>query len=109
MSESKCKECGKALNEEDYVFMGYCEDCYNKNESNNENIKNTKLTNNQKANIFTIIVVIIIAIIVFASNSGSNNKSKWDSLTKEEKQWYKDNYGDGQYDKYKKAIDNYKK
>lgn len=39
----------------------------------------------------------------------NNSPSKWDSLTKEEKQWYKDNYGDGQYKKYKDAVDSYKK
>lgn len=26
----KCKKCSAELNEEDYVFMGYCEDCYAK-------------------------------------------------------------------------------
>lgn len=26
----KCKICGENLNEEDYIFMGYCEKCYNK-------------------------------------------------------------------------------
>ena len=25
----KCETCGKDLKEEDYVFMGYCEECYN--------------------------------------------------------------------------------
>lgn len=25
-----CKKCGKKLGKEDYVFMGYCEKCYNK-------------------------------------------------------------------------------
>ena len=31
MEESKCKKCGKELQEEDFVFMGYCEECYNQN------------------------------------------------------------------------------
>lgn len=28
--KSTCKKCGKKLGKEDYVFMGYCENCYNK-------------------------------------------------------------------------------
>ncbi len=41
-------------------------------------------------------------------NVSSEKSNRWDSLTKEEKQWYEDNYGDGQYEKYKDAIDSYK-
>lgn len=28
--KNACKKCGKKLGKEDYVFMGYCEKCYNK-------------------------------------------------------------------------------
>ena len=65
-----------------------------------------------KGYIIATIVGIACIIGFFICSCNVPNKSKtnkWDSLTKEEKQWYEDNYGDGQYDKYKKAIDNYKK
>ena len=38
---NQCKKCEKALQEEDYVFMGYCENCYNQ-------IHNISTTNNQE-------------------------------------------------------------
>ena len=28
----KCKKCGKDLKEDDYVFMGFCEQCFEKYE-----------------------------------------------------------------------------
>lgn len=56
---------------------------------------------------FVGLAAIIIAVVILA-NSGSGSKSEWDKLSKDEKEWYKDNYGSGQYDSYKDAINNYK-
>ncbi len=62
-----------------------------------------------------IVAAIILAFLFFAfsfiSESGSSagsSSNKWDELTEEEKDWYRDNYGDGQYDKYQNAINDYK-
>ena len=43
-----------------------------------------------------------------AGCNDDKKESEWGKLSKEEKQWYKDNYGDGQYDDYKKAMENYR-
>ena len=53
------------------------------------------------------LVACIIAVVILAC-SGSDGDSDWDKLSKDEKEWYKDNYGSGQYDSYKDAINNYK-
>lgn len=61
----------------------------------------------------TIIIAIVIAIIViaigFATSGSSSKKSKWDSLTKEQKSWYKQTYGGGKSEAIDKAISDYKK
>ena len=78
---------------------------------NNNNSKQTK-------NVTIGIVLIIIGIIGFGAylgtsmSSGSSSSSKsdrWDSLSKEEQQWYERNYGGGKSEQYRKAIDDYKK
>ena len=59
-------------------------------------------------------ICVIIAIIgilggvvcLFASSPAP--KSKWDSLSDEEQEWYERNYGDGKMDDINDAIDNYK-
>lgn len=55
------------------------------------------------------IAMTLLAVInpSFDSNS-TPKKNDYSNLTKEEKQWYQDNYGDGQYEKYKDAVNNYK-
>lgn len=55
----------------------------------------------------TILAIAGIGIIVSENSSGSSNK--WESLTKEEKKWYQDNYGNGKSEQYTKAIEDYKK
>jgi hypothetical protein len=37
--------------------------------------------------------------------SSSKSSSKWDSLTKEEKEWYERNYGNGKSEAYDKVIE----
>ena len=61
--------------------------------------------------IATVIFVIIALIVGFASSSSSssNRKSKWDSLSKEEKAWYEKSYGGGKSKAIDKAITDYKK
>ena len=74
MQSNQCKKCGKALQEEDYVFMGYCENCYNQihNISTTNNQENTK-SNTSKENKVKHRGYIIIAsifsgfLIVFGS------------------------------------------
>lgn len=70
-----------------------------------------------KKNITIGIVLITVGIIAFgaylgtsmSSGSGSSSKGdRWDSLSKEEKQWYERNYGGGKSEQYRKAIDDYK-
>ena len=56
-----------------------------------------------------IVGTIVLSIIVYAVVlDGSGQSSSWDNLSEEEKDWYRDNFGDGQYDKYQDAIDKYK-
>lgn len=50
-------------------------------------------------------MVIGVASCSIASKGSS---SEWDSLSDSEKAWYHENYGNGQYDEYRKAIDDYK-
>ena len=56
------------------------------------------------------IVALVLAIVFFviAVSDGSSSGSSWDKLSKEEKEWYVRNYGNGQYDKYQNAINDYK-
>ena len=65
-----------------------------------------------KGRIISIIVAIVcsIAFIICIVSAwiGDSGSSKWDDLSDKEKEWYKENYGDGQYDKYKDAINDYK-
>ena len=56
---------------------------------------------------FTGIASIIFMVIVFSFGSKPSSSSRWDKLSKSEKQWYEDNYGNGQYDAIRDAIDNY--
>ena len=75
---------------------------------NLEKNKNTDKSTVVKMFIVGIILTVIgIRLLVGANSSGSS--SKWDSLTKEEKQWYTDNYGNGKGEQYQKAIEDYKK
>ncbi len=49
------------------------------------------------------------SFMIFDSGSSSSSKGdRWDSLSKEEKQWYERNYGGGKSEQYRKAIDEYK-
>ena len=55
-----------------------------------------------------LVFIVIVAIIVLAIVLGDNGDREWDDLSDEEKEWYHNNYGSGQYDKYKDAINDYK-
>lgn len=55
------------------------------------------------------IVVLLFGLLIGLTGCGSSSStSKWDSLTKEEKQWYKRNYGGGKSQEINKAIKDYK-
>lgn len=58
---------------------------------------------------FIIEVAIIIALGIIALNLffEPQPKSRWDSLSDEEQEWYEDNYGDGKMDDINDAIDDY--
>ena len=62
--------------------------------------------------VFTAVGIIILLIFSFSlmgiDGCSTQSNNEYDNLTDEEKQWYQDNYGNGQYDKYKDAIDEYK-
>jgi len=61
---------------------------------------------------------LILAVVLFfiacggivACNllDGGGSKSSWDILSDDEKDWYRDNYGNGQYEQYQDAINDYK-
>lgn len=51
------------------------------------------------------IVVMLIGLFVFGGLG--NDSSQWNSLSDDKKEWYQDNYGDGQYDDIQNAIDDY--
>lgn len=53
-----------------------------------------------------VLFIVFLAVDVSSGSGGSSNR--WDDLTDEEKDWYRDNYGNGQYDKYQDAINDYK-
>ena len=55
-----------------------------------------------------LLVPVIIILLLFGSCVSNNSTSRWDSLSDKEKQWYKDNYGNGKSDAYDKAIEDYK-
>jgi len=55
----------------------------------------------------TISIICIVVSFISGCIACDDGPSKWDKLTKEEKEWYKNNYGNGQYDDYKGAIDDY--
>lgn len=57
--------------------------------------------------IIAIILAIVFLVVSIVNNSGGS-ESEWDKLSEEEKDWYRDNYGNGQYEKYQDAIDDYK-
>lgn len=59
--------------------------------------------------IIAIVIAIIVIAIGFATSGSSSKKSKWDSLTKEQKSWYKQTYGGGKSEAIDKAISDYKK
>lgn len=65
----------------------------------------------KKSEVITIIIVLaIIAIIAIPIVWGfiDDDGDKWNSLSDEEKEWYIDNYGDGQYDEIQDAISDYR-
>lgn len=78
------------------------------NEMNN-NKTNSSQENSKLIAIAIIAAVVFIAIICGALGGSSKSKSKWDSLSKDEKAWYERNYGNGKAEKINKAIKDYKK
>lgn len=59
--------------------------------------------------VFFIAIACFVGVALSAENR-DNRKSdsgRWDSLSEEEKEWYHDNYGDGQYDDIQDAISDY--
>ena len=65
----------------------------------------------KKRKVKYIVIGVLLFVFVFgrivSCMGGDSNGSSWDKLSKEEKEWYHNNYGNGQYDKYKDAINNY--
>lgn len=64
------------------------------------------------------VVLVVVAIVgcigflgslIWSWSDTSDTTSSWDKLSDEEKDWYHRNYGNGQYEKYQSAIDDYKK
>ena len=53
------------------------------------------------------VIFILMAIYVFACDNDPG-KSEYDKLPKDQQEWIKRNYGDGQYDEIQNAKDNYK-
>lgn len=57
--------------------------------------------------VIAIICIVLGIVSSVVSSFIDGGLSDWDKLTKEEKEWYKNNYGNGQYDSYKDAINDY--
>ena len=57
-----------------------------------------------------VIGLVIVAIIAIPIVWGflDDDGDKWNSLSDEEKEWYHDNFGDGQYDEIQDAISVYR-
>ena len=72
----------------------------------NENNK-PKLKPGEIVGIIIAVVLMLLVASCTLMGTGSSKSSNWDNLTKDEKQWYNDNYGNGQYDKYQDAIRDY--
>ena len=67
--------------------------------------------NNTGPSITEWLIIFGIAILIACWVNGcsdSGNSSQWDSLTKEEKEWYHRNYGNGKAEAINKAITNYR-
>lgn len=61
-----------------------------------------------KYDLIWIILGIILVVFIF-SQITPKGTSEWDKLDNSQKEWYKRNYGNGQYEKYQNSIKNYKK
>lgn len=85
----------------EYYFDGKClVELYEKNEAVKAKVKK----------IIPIFIVSILFIFVIANAFGNIGKDseRWNSLSDEEKEWYRDNFGDGQYDEIQDAISDYR-
>lgn len=96
-------------------FINVKETYHEKKEISKKNKINIFKTFNDKKELKSFIEMIVMTIVFllgfyfsFTSMIEDKAPSKWDSLTKEEKQWYKDNYGGGKLESYNKAIESYK-
>ena len=52
------------------------------------------------------VIFILMAIYVFACDNDTG-KSEYDKLPKDQQEWIQRNYGDGQYDDIKDAMNDY--
>ena len=71
-----------------------------------EEEKNAEKKRNSK--MITVIVIATLIMIALAIGFLDNDGDKWNSLSDEEKEWYIDNFGDGQYDEIQDAISDYR-
>ena len=72
--------------------------------------KYSQYTDKQKSRAVMILIMLVVLTLMIGKNymfGSSSNTSRWDSLSDEEKEWYHNNYGDGQYDDIMDAINNY--
>lgn len=53
-----------------------------------------------------VVIFILIAIYVFACDNDTG-KSEYDKLPKDQQEWIQRNYGNGQYDDIKDAMNDY--
>ena len=58
--------------------------------------------------IFIIVCMVILLFFFIGSLDNSSSADNWNQLTEEEKEWYKDNYGDGKMEEINDAIDDYR-
>nr|WP_294673066.1 hypothetical protein [uncultured Ruminococcus sp.] len=56
--------------------------------------------------IVIVVIFILIAIYVFACDNDTG-KSEYDKLPKDQQEWIQRNYGNGQYDDIKDAMNDY--
>ena len=70
----------------------------------------SQYTDKQKSKAIMILIILVVLTLTMGKNymlGSSSSTSRWDSLSDEEKEWYQDNYGNGQYDDIMDAINNY--
>lgn len=72
----------------------------------NKDDKDGKNKTSMSTYVVIAVIFILMAIYVFACDNDTG-KSEYDKLPKDQQEWIQRNYGDGQYDDIKDAMNDY--